>query len=146
MRYPGSHRGLEYQFAAMMVAWGSWLLLFPHSFHNPIFQPLEDLAPEPVWGVWSVSIGSVRLAALYINGNWRRTPVLRIACSILGLIWWGTLIFLYLTGSRENLTPSFSWLFVFLYFECVACQRSAADAFHAGSFKRLKRTARNGPG
>jgi hypothetical protein len=72
-------RSVEWLLASMMVAWGFGLLLPGDTMSLPQHRMLGALAPEFVWAAWSISIGAVRVLALYINGSWRRTPLFRVA-------------------------------------------------------------------
>lgn len=132
-------RLVEWMFAAMMMSWGAWLLVPAWStFQNPQYGALAALASEQTWGVWSVSVGTVRMAALYVNGSHRRTPLLRCVCAALGLIWWLVLIYLFLLSPQANPAAGFSWYPIFVVFEGVSCWRSAADGWHTGAFKLPK--------
>lgn len=135
-----SDRMVEWMFAAMMTVWGLWLLNpYFTTFTSPSYAPLATLFPEWVWGAWSVSIGTVRLIALYINGRYRRTPILRIVCAVLGMAWWIVLIYLVAAqGAPFNPPAGFSWYFVFVIFEGISCFRAAGDAFHLRAFDRPK--------
>lgn len=81
-------RSVEWLLASMMVAWGVGLMLPGDTMSLPQYRMLGAIAPEYVWAAWSVSMGAVRLVALYINGSWRRTPLFRVTGAGLGLIWW----------------------------------------------------------
>jgi hypothetical protein len=138
-------RLVEWLFASMMVAWGAWLLVPQwQTFVWPQYDALRAIAPEPVWGVWSVAVGVVRMAALFINGSWRRTPLLRLIGSSLGMIWWLVLIYLFLLSPQGNPPAGYAFYPVFVVFEGISCWRSAADAFHSKAFSapRLPRLLR----
>src|SRR5690242_10634342 len=97
-------RSVEWLLACMMIMWGFGLLLPGDSLSLPQYHMLGLIAPEPVWASWSVSIGTVRVVALYINGSWRRTPLIRGLCAILGMIWWAILAFLFISSIQME-TP-----------------------------------------
>jgi hypothetical protein len=127
----------EWLFSLMMMAWGVWLLVPQWStFVWPQYSALSAIAPEPVWGVWSVTIGAVRATGLYINGSWGRTPLIRLAGSSLGMIWWLVLIFLFLLAPQRNPPAGYAFYPLFVVFEGICCWRSAADAFHSRAFAR----------
>jgi hypothetical protein len=131
-------RLVEWMFALMMVSWGAWLVN-PASltFASPVYAPLAQLFPETVWGAFSAALGALRMAALLVNGRSRRTPVLRIACAILGMTWWLVLIVLATRAGRLDLPAEFSWFVVFAVFEALSCWRAAGDAYHADAFRRF---------
>ncbi|WP_131193736.1 hypothetical protein [Lichenihabitans psoromatis] len=133
-----SDRLIEWQFAVMMAAWGFYLLLPMRTFDNPQYGVLATIAPEEIWGLFAIAIAAVRATAVYINGSWRRTPAIRCACSVLGVIWWLSMTFLVLAASQPHPPPAgVIWYPVFVVFEVISCWRSAADAFHSKAF-RLK--------
>lgn len=132
----GPDRLIEWLFAGMMLSWGAWLLSPAWTtFDNPQYAALASLAREEIWAAWSIGVAALRMGALVVNGRYRRTPLLRIACSLLGLIWWLVLIHLFLITPQQNPPAGFSWYPVFVLFEAVSCWRSAADAFHADAFR-----------
>lgn len=134
----GADRLVEWLFAGMMLSWGCWLLNPGwNTFDNPQYAALALIVPEEVWGAWSVAVAAIRIAALVINGRYRRTPLLRLACSLLGLVWWLVLIYLFVVSPHPNPAAGFSWYPVFVVFEAISCWRSAADAFHADAFRGL---------
>lgn len=128
-------RMIEWLFSCMMISWGLWLLVPGwQTFANPQYRALALIAGEPTWGIWSVMVGVVRAGALYINGSHWRTPLIRFICSSLGLIWWLTLIYLFLLSPQENPAAGFSWYPVFVVFEGISCWRCAADGWHTQAF------------
>jgi hypothetical protein len=130
-------RLVEWLFASMMVAWGAWLLVPQwNTFVWPQYDALNELASEPVWGVFSVSVGVVRMAALFINGSWGRTPLLRLIGSGMGMIWWLVLIYLFLLSPQSNPPAGYAFYPVFVAFEAISSWRSAADAFHSRAFSK----------
>lgn len=135
-------RALEWQYAAMMIAWGLYLWLPMETFKQPQYALLKAIAPEVVWGAFSLALGSVRMMALYINGNIRHTPLVRCVGAGLGVIWWIVLTFLFLTGSEPP--PAGATFYpVFVLFEGWAVLRSAGDIYIAGGF-RQRGAARTG--
>jgi hypothetical protein len=130
-------RSVEWLLACMMVAWGIGLLLPGDTMSLPQFRMLGVIAPEPVWAVWSISMGAVRVAALYINGSWRRTPLLRVLGASFGLIWWLVLGFLFKTSADGGPVPAgLLWFPVFIAFEGYSIVRGARDSYHTGALQR----------
>lgn len=126
-RYPT--RTVEHMLAWMIVVW-SGAVAWPGSMmQGPSYQYLLVIAPEAFWGVTGVAIGSLRLLALYINGNWRRTPVLRFVGAMAGLVWWLILAALYWLAI-QNGAPDFPMRYVFtvfMFFEGYSCFRCGQD-------------------
>lgn len=128
-------RLIEWLFACMMMSWGIWLCLPMDTFSNPQYAALKALAPKEVWGAFSVSIAVLRMTSLWINGSWRRTPVIRCGCSILGVVWWLSMIFLTIASPQQHPPAGLTWYPWLVVFEAVSCWRSAADAFHSKAFR-----------
>ena len=89
-------RALEWLCAGFMVTWG---LALARSSDAMVWPP-------PGFGNWpgmtatlwaSILCGSglVRIAALYINGRWPRTPVIRTVCASFGLLAWSHLSWVF---------------------------------------------------
>lgn len=57
-------------------------------FEMPIYVVMQSVATETQWGLAAVSIAVLRLMALYINGWWKRTPVIRCGGAIAGGMMW----------------------------------------------------------
>ena len=133
-----SDRLLEWMFAGMMLAWGSYLLMpFWHTFDAPQYRLLSELFPENVWGAFSVSIGAVRCGALYINGSHFRTPLVRAACAFLGMFWWVTLSFLFLSTKGAPPAAGYAFYPIWIVFEGVCIWRSAVDAYHTRAYRGM---------
>lgn len=76
-------------------------------------------------------VGSARLAALYINGNWRRSPMLRRIGATVGSTFFAMLGMAFLWPSLEVGSPvstAVSTYFVLSIFDGLAAYRSGADA------------------
>lgn len=132
-------RSVEWLLASMMFAWGIGLLLPGNTMSLPQYRLLSNLAPEFVWAAWSLSIGGLRFVALYINGSWRRTPLIRSACAIFGLIWWLLLCVLFMTANTGPMPAGLLWFPVFIAFEGYSAFRSARDSYHSGALQRWAR-------
>lgn len=129
-------RAVEWLFASMMLAWGFFLWLPFETFAAPQYALLKALAPEPVWGAFSVSIGGMRMAALVINGQVRQTPLVRALGAGLGMIWWMVLSFLFWTAPVTAPPAGIAWYPIFILFEGYSVLRSAADAYVSGAMRR----------
>jgi len=137
-------RSVEWLLASMMVAWGVGLMLPGDTMLLPQYRLLAAIAPEPVWAAWSLSMGSIRIIALYVNGSWRRTPLLRVMGATLGLIWWLVLGFLFKSAADGSgaLPAGLMWFPVFIGFEGYSIVRGARDSYHTGALQRWHPTRR----
>lgn len=131
-------RSVEWLLASMMVAWGVGLMLPGDTMSLPQYRLLGAIAPEYVWAAWSVSIGGIRVLALYINGSWRRTPLFRVAGASLGMIWWLVLGFLFKAAADGSgaISAGLLWFPVFIFFEGYSIVRGARDSYHTGALQR----------
>ncbi|WP_323764605.1 hypothetical protein [Marinovum sp.] len=77
-------------------------------------------------------IAAMRMAGLWINGNWRRSPLLRCVGAVLGAgIFMGLAVLFavpFLGGQTGALTTGVGTYFVLAAFDILAAYRSAADA------------------
>lgn len=131
-------RSVEWLLASLMIAWGIGLMLPGNTMDLPQFRYLGALAPEPVWAAWSIAIGGIRLCALYVNGSYYRTPLIRAACSVIGIIWWLVLGYLFQVAAQEMIAPpaGLTWYPVFVGFEGYSAYRGARDSYHSGALRR----------
>lgn len=136
-----STRAVEWLLASLQVAWGTAVLLPGVELTGPNYQPLLALAPEPVWGNLAIAIGGLRLGALYINGTWRRTPILRALGAAFGVVWWIVLGGLYAIAVNQGAKP-FPFMLaypVFVVFEFLSMYRCGIDMNEMGALRRSGR-------
>ncbi|MDO6732864.1 hypothetical protein Q4577_22885 [Marinovum sp. 2_MG-2023] len=88
-------------------------------------------AEEATMAVPLTIIGSMRMAGLWINGNWQRSPLLRCIGAVFGagLFAWLAMLFSvpYLSGQTAALTTGVGTYLVLALFDILAAYRSAAD-------------------
>ncbi|MDX6806592.1 hypothetical protein [Terrihabitans rhizophilus] len=92
-------RGLEWLSSIIMVAWGIILAqpgdtLSAANFSESAAHGVAEDGLAYVFG----ALGGVRLAALYINGRWPRTPLLRMIGAGAGLLLWGQIASMFGTS------------------------------------------------
>lgn len=82
----------EWLAAATMTAWGAYLVLYPDLFHAPpiaaVYAGMASMAHQPVWALAALAIGVTRAAALFINGVYTRTPMIRLVTAFLSAFVW----------------------------------------------------------
>ncbi len=85
-------RALEWLNAGLLTSWGSYVILHPGMFSDPrvasLWTGLLKIATQETWGIIAFAVGFARLAALYINGNHKRTPMVRLATSFFSAFVW----------------------------------------------------------
>jgi hypothetical protein len=137
MRKHFDARSLEWFMGIYLIFWGAYVLLHPGMFQgNVIFHGFLKLFPQEFWGLGAFAVGGIRLVALFINGQWELTPVIRVVTSFLSVFVWFW-VCVGLIGANEPQTgliiyPGFVLADMFSAF------RAASDAYEAEAMKRLK--------
>ena len=68
-------RKSEWACAVILFFWGVIVYLPAHTFDNSgAFRVMAQMASEDTWGTAVMTIGTLRLVALIINGTFRRFP------------------------------------------------------------------------
>lgn len=139
-RYPT--RTVEHMLAWMIVIWSLAVAWPGQMLVGPQYEYLVIIMPEWAWGWTGVVLGIARLFALYLNGNWRRSPGLRWFGAMTGLIWWVVLSGLYWLGVKNGGAdfPMRYMVGVFIFFEGYSCYRCGQDI----SAARLQGTGASG--
>lgn len=89
----------EWWNAGTMFCWGAYILVNPGIFNDNIFNGLvaiasgwadtpDRLAAERLWGLITVTVGLTRGCALFVNGSYYRTPMIRLGCSAISAFVW----------------------------------------------------------
>jgi hypothetical protein len=121
-------RAVEYMLALLQLAWGLAVVSPLVTLSGPNYRTLTAIAPEVVWGNFAIAIGGLRLAALIINGQWRRTPLLRAIGAGCGVMWWIVLGGLYVIAANEG-AP------VVIFFEFFSMYRCGIDIHEMGALR-----------
>ncbi len=83
------NRVAEWLLTAVLLSWGFLLALEPDLFKtNEIYSGFASIAQQPKWAVAALIIGSIRLAALIINGTLRSSPHVRALMAFLSCFFW----------------------------------------------------------
>lgn len=141
-------RAVEYLLAWCIIFWSGTTFIFSSVMSGPAYTFMIALAPEKTWGAAGVAFGVLRVAALIINGSWRRTPILRFIGAGAGFIWWVTVGGLFWLGVRHGAAP-FPMLGaypVLAFFEAYSCHRCGQDACAMNSLSMAPRVGRLLPG
>jgi hypothetical protein len=131
-------RALEWHCSFSMVVYG-WAVLDPTStfFDMPIYIVMRTIASEFTWGVSLMAIASLRLIALYINGWWKRTPIIRFLGAVCGGMFWvaiGLCMYFGSEASGQRMTAGL-YLYIPLFFSEGWCVMSTGyDMIQEGMF------------
>lgn len=89
-----------------MFAWGTYILLHPGIFDDPVFFGLIRAAwwrpAEIAWGFTTVVLGMTRACALFVNGAYSRTPIIRLATSLFSGFIWAQIVGGFLATGRPS--------------------------------------------
>lgn len=132
-------RKLEWIMSGFMVSWGLYVLLHPGVFTDPrTSAPLSGLVsitnqiteyPALIWGGAAFGIGLARSLALFVNGAYTRTPLIRLICSFASMF----IITQIVVGLAKSGVPN-TGLVVYPWFvvaDLLSAYRAAVDVVHA---------------
>lgn len=96
----------EWFMSGVSFAWGAYVVFHPEVFTQPATQAAlsgmarmaGDFSPSALWGLSAVVMGLVRATALFINGAYTRTPIIRLCMSFASAFVW-TQVFVGLVKS-----------------------------------------------
>lgn len=131
-------RSLEWVVGMMLTAWGAYVILHPGLFDSqPYFYGMMTIFPQEYWGLSAFVAGSVRLTALFINGRWGLTPIIRVFTSFMSIfVWFWVSIGLYRTGIPA---PGLVIYPGFVIADMVSAFRAMGDAYEAETMRRLRK-------
>lgn len=93
-----------------------------------------NLNPESVWGFVAFSVGMARLLALFINGAWARTPLIRLATAAISAFVWTQVVIGLFAVPNTGLVV-YPWLVVI---DLVAAYRAGRDAAVAEMHRKAR--------
>lgn len=132
-------RQLEWFSAGVLWAWGSYVILNPGLFHGsmaPSLRGLLAIAAQEYWGYGAFLAGNIRLVALFINGKWGLTPLIRVATSFMSVfVWFWVSVGLYLSHTPQAEYVIYGGL---LIADIISAFRAASDSYEAEATKKLK--------
>ncbi len=96
-------RALEWFSALAMLLCGLALSTQSEVLHGPAWDAFHAHGnTEELWATTFALTGAARLVALYINGRWPKTPLIRILGSTIGAVCWSQLSYLLIEGEVLN--------------------------------------------
>ena len=127
-------RALEWLTSCVLLAFALTLALPGDTLaSSPAFRGFLQFGwDEAAVAVPLALIASMRMAGLYINGNWRRSPLLRLVGAVAGtgiFVWLGmTFAMPYLILGEPALTTGAGVYLTLGVFDLLAAYRAGADA------------------
>lgn len=131
-------RSTEWLLSFCLMGWG-WAMVDPMTrfFDMPVYAVMKGVATETQWGSAALAIAVFRLVALYLNGWWRRTPVIRCAGAVAGgMMWLGIGLCMYLGAqiSGQRMTAGLVFYLPFFVFEGWCVISTGYDMAQEGLF------------
>lgn len=137
-------RAIEWLNAGALASWGLYVLLHPQMFTNPatreLFAGLTEITwgltadPALLWGLTALLVGLARAVALFVNGAYGRTPLVRLGTSFASaFIWTQVIIGLMHSGVPNTGLVVYSWLVVA---DIISAYRASQDAVYAEKQRR----------
>lgn len=75
-----------------MIAWGSYLVIYPGMMTSgdtgKLYEAMIQMWSQPTWALFAMFVGSTRCVALFVNGAYTRTPMIRVITSFLSMFIW----------------------------------------------------------
>lgn len=129
-------RAVEWLISGLLLSWGISVLMQPGMFEsNPAFHYMTMIGGQIHWGLCALIVGSARGVALFVNGAWRRTPIIRIfAAFISAFIWTQILIGLLHSPIPTTALAFFPW---FIAADFYSVFRAGADVVVASRNRAL---------
>lgn len=125
-------RGLEWFSAFVMLGWGVTLIAPGDTLAGPAFSAFGRFGLTEEFWAWAFGlVGATRLVALYINGNWPKSPHIRMLGALFGAISWAQVAYLitlstyFASGIASTGTAVYTALAVA---DILAIARAAFDA------------------
>lgn len=143
-------RKLEWLMSGFLIAWGVYVLLHPGLFTSPetisLFSGLKAISdpftpyPALAWGGACFLVGIARAVALFVNGAWTRTPLIRLVASLLSMfIVTQIIIGLWKSGVPNTGLVVYPW---FVIADLLSAYRAAVDVVHAEKLREVQKETR----
>jgi hypothetical protein len=103
---PSTHRerAIEWLSSAALLGWGITLALPGETLMQNHYVAFRAMGWSEAILAWVFClVGAARLVALYINGRWPKSPIVRIVGAIFGALIWGQVAY-YLAAGTWMLT------------------------------------------
>ena len=113
----------EWLNSGVLFSWGAYVALHPDLFTNPataqLFSGLAEMTwgldynPAALWGLVGVVVALVRASALFVNGAYTRTPMIRLCMSFASAFIWAQVVIGFMNSGVSNTgLVVYGWLVV----------------------------------
>jgi hypothetical protein len=134
-------RATEWLTSSVLLVFAAVLALPGDTLASPGFMVLREFGfDEAMVSTPLALVAAGRIVALYINGNWRRSPELRAVGAVIGSAIFGFLALSfgwpYLVGVSSSASTGAATYTVLALFDVLAAYRSGADVRLARHVRR----------
>jgi hypothetical protein len=143
-------RKLEWLMAGFLLTWGVYVLLHPELFTSSATAILLSgmvsitapftIYPALAWGGAAALTGLCRGMALFVNGAWTRTPLIRLIASFVSMfVITQIVVGLWKSGVSNTGVVVYPWLIVA---DLLSAYRAAVDVVHAEKQREVNKESR----
>lgn len=121
-------RGTEWLTSGLKIGFAFQLARPGNTLNLAVYRDFKDFGvSEFGLAIVLLCFGLIHMAALVVNGRWKRTPQWRGACCLAGAVIFSAMA--YVTWLSPMVTPSLLAVvfLVLVFFELVGCRRAGAD-------------------
>lgn len=150
LRHHWPARKLEWLMAGFLLVWGVYVLLHPNLFTNPetavLLSGLAAISapftvyPALAWGGVAGLTGLFRALALFVNGSWTRTPMIRLCAAFMSMF----IVTQIISGLWKSGVPN-TGLVVYPWFvvaDLLSAYRASVDVVHAQKQREVDKESR----
>lgn len=143
-------RKTEWLNSGFLICWGVYVMLHPELFTDPNSAKLwsgmlavaeyTGIYPALFWGGGAFIVGMLRSVALFINGSWTRTPLIRLIASFGSMLIISQIIIgFYHSGLSNTGLVVYPWLVVA---DLLSAYQAGCDVVHAEKQRELIKESR----
>lgn len=136
----------EWLASGQMIAWGSYLVLYPNMMTSgatgQLYVAMRSMWSQPSWALFAIFIGVIRGGALFVNGAYTRTPTIRVITSFMSAFVWTQALIAVATVANLGVIMYATALIADFY----SAYRAGMDAVFAERQRRLDKAESKGNG
>ena len=143
-------RKTEWLMAGFLLTWGTYVLLHPGLYTDGatavLFSGMAAITapftiyPALAWGGAAALAGLCRSLALFVNGAWTRTPMIRLIASFASMfVLTQIVVGLWKSGVPNTGIVVYPWLIVA---DLLSAYRAAVDVVHAEKQREVNKESR----